>query len=146
VVWRASQAVRCAGEEVRNEHEFRFTSQAFIPSPNLGFETMSSPQVFLQAATFQDHFYIVGPTALREFSSEGLILHQYSVGNELPGSPLTALGFAILADSSRPELILATADAGLLAFSGRGFRQILPLTPEARSITSILPSKSCHRI
>src|SRR6202034_4434989 len=71
-------------------------------------------------------------------------LHQYSAGSELPGSPLVALAPAVLADSREPELILATAGEGLLAFNGRDFRQILTEKSEARAITAILPTSSGH--
>lgn len=144
VMWRVSHAVRIAGEEVQSGHEFRFTVQPFVPSPNLGFETVSSPQVFVQAARFQDRLYVAGPTGLLEFGPDGILLHQYAVGSELPGSPLVALCPAMLTDSQQPELIIATADSGLLAFSGRSFRQILPTSAEARAITAILPSSSGH--
>jgi ligand-binding sensor domain-containing protein len=44
-----------------------------------------------------------------------------------------------VAGSNGPELWLATDGAGLLAFDGRGFRQILPADPVARKITALLP-------
>jgi ligand-binding sensor domain-containing protein len=40
--------------------------------------------------------------------------------------------------------VIATAQAGLLAFNGRSFRQILPEDHEARAITSVLPTASGH--
>ena len=43
-----------------------------------------------------------------------------------------------------PELIVATAQDGLLAFNGHGFRQIRPQDSEARAITSILPTSAGH--
>ena len=98
----------------------------------------------VQAARFQDRLFIAGPTGLLEYDPQGSFLHQYSAGAELPGSPLIALSPAVLADATQPELILATAGAGLLAFNGRDFRQILPSDAEARDITCILPVPSGH--
>jgi len=144
VMWRASRAIRTAGQEVQSSHEFRFTVQPLVPVPNLGFELVSSPQVFVQAARFQDHLYVAGPTGLLEFGPDGALLHKYAVGNELPGSPLVALCPAMLTDSQQPELIIATAESGLLAFNGRSFRQILPTSAEARAVTAILPASSGH--
>jgi ligand-binding sensor domain-containing protein len=144
VVWRSSRAMQSATEEVRVEHEFRFTARPLPASLNAGFEAVSSPAVFLQAARFQDHLYLAGPAGLQEYALEGSRPHQYDVGGELPGSPLVALAPAILADSREPELIVATANDGLLAFNGRAFRQILPASFDARAITAILPVPSGH--
>lgn len=144
VIWRSLRAMRSAAEEVRAEHEFRFAVRPLAPAINSGFEVVSSPAVFLQAARFQDRLYIAGPAGLQEYTTEGSLLHQYSVGAELPGSPLVALARAVLADAREPELILATANDGLLAFNGRSFRQILPASADARSITTILPVASGH--
>jgi hypothetical protein len=144
VIWRSSRAIRAATEDVRAQHEFRFAVRRFEPASNPGFEPVSSPQVFLQAARFQDRLYVAGPAGLTEYDAGGSMLHQYSAGSELPGSPLVALAPAVLADSREPELILATAGEGLLAFNGRDFRQILPENPEARAITAILPTSSGH--
>jgi ligand-binding sensor domain-containing protein len=144
VMWRSSRALRSAAEDVRAEHEFRFAVRPVTALMNTGFESVSSPAVFLQAACFQDHLYIAGPAGLREYSADGSQLHQYAVGNELPVSPLVALAPALLADSREPELVVATANDGLLAFNGRSFRQILPASADARAITAILPLASGH--
>ena len=144
VIWRSLQAMRTASEEVRAEHEFSFTLRPLASTLNTGFEPVSSPAVFLQAARFQDHLYIAGPAGLQEYAPDGSLLHQYAVGSDLPGSPLVALAPAVLADSREPELILATANDGLLAFNGRAFRQILPASADARAITAILPVSSGH--
>src|ERR1700730_17128450 len=144
VIWRSLRAMRSASEEVRAEHEFRFTVRPLPSTLNTGFESVSSPAVFLQTARFQDHLYIAGPAGLQEYTPDGTLLHQYSVGSDLPGSPLVALAPAVLADSQEPELILATANDGLLAFNGHAFRQILTASAEARAITSLLPVSSGH--
>jgi ligand-binding sensor domain-containing protein len=143
-VWRSSQAIHSASEEVRASREFRFVTRPWLQPVNEGFEPISSPAVFLQTARFEDHLYIAAPAGLSEYTPEGALLHQYTVGGELPGSPLIALATAILADSHEPELILATANDGLLAFNGRSFRQILPSSADARAITTILPAPSGH--
>jgi len=109
VIWRSSQVVRTAAEEVRAEHEFLVTIQPYTPPPNPGFEAVSSPQVFLQSARFQDHLFIAGPAGLLEYEPGGALLRQFSVGSDLPGSPLVALVPAVLADSRKPELVIATA-------------------------------------
>jgi ligand-binding sensor domain-containing protein len=144
VIWRSSGAIRAASEDVRAEHELRFVVRPLVPALNSGFEAVSSPAVFLEATRFQGHLYIAGPSGLSEYDSSGNLLNQYGVGRELPGSPLIALAPAVLADSRVPELIVATAIDGLLAFNGRAFRQILPAGADARAITAILPAPSGH--
>lgn len=144
IFWRTSRAIQLASEDVRAQNEFRFVVQPLTSAPNPGFEPVSSPQVFRQAARFQDKLFVAGPTGLLEYDSQGSFLHGYLAGGELPGSPLIALSPAVLADAAQPELVLATAGAGLLAFNGQSFRQILPSDAEARDITSILPAPSGH--
>jgi ligand-binding sensor domain-containing protein len=143
-VWRGTRAVRTATHDVREAHEFRFSVQPLTMPANPGFEVISSPQIFVAAAQFQEHLFVAGPIGLVEFNPHGALLHQYAAGTELPGSPLVALCPAVLADSGEPELILATADSGLLAFNGRTFRQIVPASAEARTVTAILPSSAGH--
>ena len=144
VVWRGSQAIRLADQDVRADREFRFVEQPFTPPTNPGFEAVSSPQVFSQAARLEDHFYVAGPAGLLEYTPEGSFVHQFSSGIDLPGSPLIALAPAVLSDTREAELIIATAGSGLLAFNGRSFRQILPVSPDARAVTAILPTASGH--
>jgi ligand-binding sensor domain-containing protein len=143
-VWRASRALHSAAVEVRAEHEIRFVVRPLPPVVQADFEVISSPAVFFQAAQFQHHLYVAGPAGLLEYEPGGALLRQYAVGRELPGSPLIALALAILADSRELELIVATANDGLLAFNGRAFRQIFPNDVGARAITTILPSTSGH--
>jgi ligand-binding sensor domain-containing protein len=144
VVWHSSRAMRTAAEDIRAEHEFRFGVRPLASTLNTGFEAVSSPAVFLQAARFQDHLYLAGPAGLQEYTPDGSLLHQYAVGRELPGSPLIALAPAVLSDSREPELLIATANDGVLAFNGHSFRQILPASADARAITAILPVASGH--
>lgn len=144
VIWRSLQAIRSATEQVRAEREFPFLAQPYSPAPNLGFEVVSAPQVFRQAARFEDHLYIAGPAGLLEYEPGGALVRQYAAGSDLPGSPLVALAPAVLSDSREPELVIATANEGILAFNGRTFRQILPRSDDARAVNAILPCPSGH--
>jgi ligand-binding sensor domain-containing protein len=143
VVWRASRALHSAAQDVRSEHEILFLVRP-LPAVNTDFEPISSPAVFFQAAHFQDHLYVAGPAGLLEYDTSGGLLRQYTVGSELPGSPLIALAPAVLADAREPELIIATANDGLLAFNGRALRQILPYDFDTRAITTIMSFASGH--
>ena len=142
--WRVSRALQSAAREVRSESEIPFTVRPLSDRTESGFEAISTPAVFLQAAQFHNDLYIVGPSGLSQYNAGGTLLKHYGVGRELPSSPLIAISPAVLDDSSEPELVIATAEAGLLLFNGRGFRQILPQDAGARAITSILPLASGH--
>jgi ligand-binding sensor domain-containing protein len=144
VVWRASRALHSAAQDVRSEHEIPFLVRPLLPAVNTDFEAFSSPAVFFGAARFQDHLYVASPAGVLEYDLAGGLLHQYAVGRELPGSALIALAPAVLADTREPELILATAGDGLIAFNGRTFRQIFPYDSDARAMTTILPTPSGH--
>ena len=143
VGWRASRALRVVTEEVRSEREIRFTVRS-LPEQEQIFESISTPAVFFQAAQFHDDLYIAGPAGLSQYNSRGTLLKQYGVGRELPSSPLVAIAPALLADSREQELVVATAEDGVLVFNGRAFRQIFPQDADARTITSVLPSASGH--
>src|SRR6266850_767318 len=142
--WRAQRALRFSTEEVQAEREIRFETRPFAPPVGVSFERVSAPAVFLQAAHFQDHLYIGGPSGLLEYDLRGSPTRQFIPGRDLPPSPLVAIAPALLADSREPELVIATAQEGLLTFNGHGFRQIRPWDSEARTITSILPASAGH--
>lgn len=144
VVWRTSQALKATKEELRVEREIAFTLRPLSPSQNLNFEPVRSPEVFAQVARLQDRLYVAGPAGLSEYDLRGNFIREFQAGRELPGSPLVAMAAGQLADATQPELILATADQGILIFDGQKFRQIYTANPDARAITVILPISSGH--
>ena len=110
----------------------------------MNFEVVSSPDVFLQFARFQDHLYIAGPLGLTEYDLGGTMQRQFAAGRELPSSPLVAMAVGTTGNSSEPELVVATAGEGILIFNGKSFRQIYPTDPQARAVTTILPVALGH--
>ena len=118
VGWRASRALRTATEEVRSEREIRFTVRSLPDQQEQVFESISPPAVFFQAAQFHGDLYVAGPAGLSRYNAGGTLLKHYAVGQELPSSPLIAIAPAILSDSHEQELVIATAQAGLLVFNG----------------------------
>jgi len=144
VGWRAARALRLSTEEVHSEAVIRFDVHPFAAPAGAGFELVGAPAVFLQAARFQDRLYIGGPGGLLEFDLSGTPTRQFTPGRELPSSPLVALVRTLSAETQKPELVLATAQDGLLGFDGHSFRQIYPRDSEARGITAILPASAGH--
>jgi ligand-binding sensor domain-containing protein len=142
--WRAAGTLRQVSVKLAQENQLPFEVSPLSTRVSSEFEWVSSPAVFVQATPFHSHVFIAGPEGLLEYDARGNLLNEYAVGRELPSSPLVAMASGTLADSNEKELILATADQGLLAFNGRGFRRIFPKDPDARGITAILPSASGH--
>jgi ligand-binding sensor domain-containing protein len=142
IAWRASRALRLSQQEFRAEREIKFVVRPYLSPVNVNFETVRSPEVFAQVAQFQDHLYIAGPAGLSEHDLGGAFLREFQAGRELPGSPLVAMAVTQLADATRPELLLATADQGIFAFDGQRFRQIYPADADVRAITTILPASA----
>lgn len=143
-IWKGSQALQISKRELQAEREFEFTVGQYAPPQNIRFEPVRSPEVFEQLTRFRDRLYIAGPAGLSEYDSRGGFLREFAAGSYLPGSSLVAMEVGQLAGVSQPELILATADQGILTFDGERFRQIFPANPETRSLTAILPTSSGH--
>jgi hypothetical protein len=140
--WRALRALRGAAETVASEQSFRFTVHTLGPAVENGFQWISAPAVFSDATVFRGRLYLCGPTGLFEFGSHGTLLKHYRAGLELPAAPVIHMAQGVLADSSEPELLMATAGEGVIAFNGRSFRQIRPDDPTAAFVTDLLPLSS----
>lgn len=144
VVWRASRELAVAKESLRTEREYAFTVRPVIPSPSPKFEPVGSAIAFVHSARWRDRLYIANSAGLAEYDLRGSLLREFQAGRELPASALVALAVGQVGLATEPELILATADQGLILFDGRTFQQIYPSSAEARAITSLLPASNGH--
>src|SRR5712692_1056372 len=141
-VWQAVRATRDAEQRLASEAEVLFTSARLDrPAPG-GFEWISAPAVFRDARRFQGRLYLCGPAGLFEYEPSGKLLARYRVGLELPPAPLVSMEVGTPPEASGPELLVATAGEGLIAFDGRGFRQIRPQEAPYRRLTAVLPLAS----
>jgi len=138
-LWRAQRVLGENRERVAAESTLRFTLRPFDPTLPAGLEFIAAPATFTDAQLFRGHLFIAGPTGLAEYDPDGALLTRYRAGAELPPAPITALAVGLAADSRAPELWIATAGAGLLAFDGRAFRQIRAEDAQFRKITALLP-------
>lgn len=146
VAWHAARAIRLSQEELGAQREGRVTVRSLAPLPQTLFQPVGAPAVFARAARFQDHFYIAGSAGLFEYDLRGTPLRQFLAGRDLPSSPLVALATTALGGSgdlpdapgAGEQLVLATAEDGLLSFDGQAFRQIYPERAEDRAITTLL--------
>lgn len=103
-----------------------------------GIEAVSAPAVFEDVAVFQNHLLVAGPAGILEYDADGNAVARYRVGMELPPAPLVRFHTGVAADAQEPELFVATAGEGVLAFDGRKFRQIRPAAAAHRKLTSVL--------
>jgi ligand-binding sensor domain-containing protein len=137
-IWRASRELNEAGEQVASGSLFHFTARPISPVIPAGFESISSPAIFSDAAFFHDHLFIAGPAAIDEYDSAGALLGHYRIGIELPPAPAVALAVGFAGDSNTQELWVATSGEGLAAFDGRGWRHIAAEDPRGRKLTALL--------
>jgi ligand-binding sensor domain-containing protein len=139
VGWNFQRRLRAAAERASAERNIPVTvSQLPSPAPSAA-EWISAPAVFSDVARFQNRLYLCGPAGLMEYDLGGVLQKHYAAGRELPAAPLVRMRVGTLADSREPELLIATMGAGVLAFNGSRFRQMLPADAEARMVTALLP-------
>jgi hypothetical protein len=138
-IWSASRALHRASVEVAAEENLKFTVSRLDHAVPSGVEWINSPAVFNDAAFFAGRLYVCGPAGLMEYSPEGKLMARYRAGLELPAAPLVSMSIGRAADAAEPELYVATAGAGVLAFNEKGSRQILPESRSLRRLTAVLP-------
>ncbi|MBI2683681.1 MAG: hypothetical protein HYX26_10810, partial [Acidobacteriales bacterium] len=142
VRWRSIQALDRSAEEIRSASVFRVSRRPLLPAAQPGFEWISSPSDFADAAGFKGHLFLAGLSGVTEYDARGGLLKEYRVGRELPASPVVQLAVGKLADGRGPELLIATAREGIVAYDGSGFRSIRPERATIRMISAILPVSS----
>jgi ligand-binding sensor domain-containing protein len=139
VAWRVERALGGSRIELAQQELLGVETHPLGQLANPGFEGITAPAVFKGAAAFQGRLYLAGPAGLYAYSTAGSLEHIYRTGIDLPAAALGQLTVGMLTGSRQPELLFATAGAGVVAFDGRAFRQILPKQDEARNVTALLP-------
>lgn len=127
--------------EGRSQNTIQLATKRYVPERFFAFDVLSAPAEFKQAELFQGDLYIAGPQGLIEYGPSAKPIRQFAAGQDLPSSPLVGLARVVLADSETEELIVATADKGLLAYDGKSFSQIYPFEKQYREITCVLGTK-----
>lgn len=139
---RIQHVLHDAEQEVTSNSRIEFAAKIYAPEPRLAFDLLSSPAEFRQAEEFQGDLYLAGPQGLMEYSPNAKLIRQFGVGQELPSSAVVGLARVTFANAQKEELIVATAEDGLLAYDGQKFLQIYPLESADREITCILGTPS----
>jgi len=142
VIWHVERALHLAKSDQGRDADLGVAVRIVVSQPNPGFEAIGTPAVFKSIATYAGKLYLSGPQGLSVYSVNGDLERVYHVGNELPTAALGKMAVGMVAGARQPELLIATDGAGVLAFDGQGFRQIVSSTTEARRITALLPLSS----
>jgi len=141
-IWRASRSVKNAEARVAKEGFVPFRTIALDRPLPSSFEPVSSPAEFRDAAQFQGRFYLCGSPGLFAYDANGSLVARYRPGMELPPAPLVAMASGVVSATSAPQLWIATAGEGLLAFDGHKVLQIRPNEAVSRNLTAVLPLAS----
>src|SRR5712691_390430 len=139
VLWHARSALNDATDRVASQGDLRISVRPVSLAIPAGLEPIGTPAVYNDAQVYQGRLFLAGPAGLTAYDSNGNVAARYRVGMELPSAPVTALAVGLAGDSRAPELWIATAGQGLVAFDGHGFRQIRPEDAKHRKVTALLP-------
>jgi ligand-binding sensor domain-containing protein len=138
-ILRIRHTVSQTAREAAAGSQLAFSLGPLVLSPNPGFEPLVAQTRFAAAAVLEGSIYLDGPTGLTRYNSGGAVERSFRVGLDLPGAPLGRMLVARLRGDSHPQLLIATAGAGVLLFDphGSSFRQLLPADEGLRDITAL---------
>jgi hypothetical protein len=149
VVFQARRALGRASRTAASAHQLAFTLRPLDTearaTENPGFEASpASPMGAMAGAELEGQLYLAGPGGLRIVTQDRSLKVELHTGQELPAAPLTAVAVGRLRGESEPEVMLATAGAGVLLLTPHGtaapgLRQLLPAGEEQRDVTALLP-------
>jgi hypothetical protein len=142
VVWRVERTLGGSNRDAALRDRFNVEERTLGAQPNPGFEGIWAPAAFKSAILFQGRIFLAGPAGLYAYAADGTLERLYRAGIDLPAAPLGQMAVGMPNGSRQPELLIATLGEGVLAFDGRGFRQIRAGQDEARAVTALLPLAS----
>ncbi len=139
----ATQASASAGRLIFTLKTLDVSSRA---DQGPGFELVASGENHTSGAFLSGAMYLAGPSGLTVLGPDGASRRKLRSGVELPVAPIEAIAVARLRGTGEPQIMLATAGAGLLVL-GPGvesdatpaMHQMLPADADARDLTALLP-------
>jgi ligand-binding sensor domain-containing protein len=138
VFWRASRATEEATAEILSKSDVAVQVAPVDRVVSAAVDPLASSPGFRDVAAYQGMIAVSARAGLFVYDRKGTLVRSDRVGIELPSAELAGLSEGIAAGSAELELFIATRGAGLLAFNGTHFRQILPADPALRTITTVL--------
>jgi ligand-binding sensor domain-containing protein len=139
IVFQAHQTLTETSRSVADSHHLLFTFGPLAVPPNLGFEPIAAPASFTSATELDGQIFVAGASALNVYNSAGTLERSFHVGLDLPPAPLGRMIVARLRGQSQPQLLIATAGAGILLYdaTNQTFRQLLPASGDLRDVTAL---------
>jgi len=140
VIVRVRHTLERTTASVRREGDVAFEMRRLGSAENAGFQVVSSPAMFRDAAFFDGQLYVSGPAGLFAYSADGTLRRSWRAGTDLPAAPLGTMAVGRLRGASAPELMIATDGEGVLLLDADGaVRQLRPVDETAREVTAVLP-------
>ncbi len=130
--WSASRVHEESARDVAAAGEFSWREQAVNLSAPPGVDPISAAPLFRDVAVFRGSVLLSAAAGVYQCDADAKLSHVWRTGLELPPYEPGAMS------AGTAELFIATRGAGLLAFDGRRFRQILPRDEALRSVTAVL--------
>jgi hypothetical protein len=141
----AHRALTRATASAASAHRIPFTLGPLAPAVGqAAFEPVAATPAYTSGAFFAGNLYLAGPDGLGIFNSDGTPNRTLHTGAELPVAPIAALVQARVRGASEPQLLIATAGAGLLLLQSNGnaaptLRQLRPADSDVADLTALLP-------
>ena len=139
VIWRASHALRRSEERTEAERRIAFTDSTLELTTPAGWESIAAPSGFRDASFLNGRVYVTGGAGVFGYDSEGRLVTQFRTGLELPPAVAVAAATGIAGGSAGPELWIATAGEGALAYNGSRLRHLRPAQARYRKLSAVLP-------
>jgi ligand-binding sensor domain-containing protein len=138
-LWRASRVLRAAEQQTESARHIAFSDTILDRAVPAGWESISAPSGFRDAAILNGHAFVTGGAGVFEYDAEGRPLNRFRAGLELPAAPCVAAATGIAGGAPSPELWIATSGEGALAYDGSRFRHLRPTQSRYRKLTAVLP-------
>jgi ligand-binding sensor domain-containing protein len=148
---RGRRALERAGKSAITAGQIDFRTLVLDLSParvrGVGFEAVAARAEFTSGVFFDGALYLAGPRGLTRMNAEGRPTLELRTGFELPVAAITGMAAGRVRGAGGPELLIATAGAGLLVLEPRAgglpaVRDVLPADADARELTAVLPLES----
>ncbi len=142
---RVQRALKLAARQRVSESRTPFKIFRLEPGRHAAsFEPVPAATSYTSGAELNGELYLAGPEGLSILAADGLVRARFRTGIELPVAQIMAVTTGRLKGASEPQVVLATAGAGVLVVApgGQIIQQMLPTSAQAADVSAlqVLPS------